>query len=75
MATLNLPNFTLGIPMCYLDRLAQPPIPQVVLIPVQPIAVESHPPPGPQKPTTTFTPAPPHPKRARGENMKDTIEP
>ena len=42
---------------------------------MQPIAVESHPPPGPQKPTTTPTPTLPHPKSARGQNMKATAEP
>ena len=47
----------------------------VVLTLVQPIAVESHPPPSPQKPTTAPTPAPPHPKRAKGRNAKATSEP
>ena len=75
MTTLNLPNFTLGIPMWYLDPPAQPPMPQVVLTPMQPIAVESHPPPSPQKPTTTPAPIPPHPKRAKGKNAKATTEP
>ena len=40
---------------------------------MQPIAVESHPPLDPQKPTTT--PAPPHPKRAKGKNLKAVVEP
>ena len=42
---------------------------------VQPIAVESHLPPGPHKPTATPTLAPPQPKRARGKNTKATAEP
>ena len=75
MATLSLPNFTLGILVWYLDPPAQPAMPQVVLTPVQPIAVESHPPPGPHKEITAPTPAPPQPKRARGKNTKSTAEP
>ena len=75
MATLNLPNFTLGIPMCYQDPPAQNSMPQVVLTSVQPIAVESHPPPSLQTPTTVPAPAPPHSKRARGKNAKATAEP
>ena len=75
MATLNLPNFTLVIPVWYLDPSAQPPMPQVVLTPIQPIAVESHPPRSPEKPTTTPAPAPPDPKRARGKNTKANAEP
>ena len=75
MATLSLPNFTLIFLVWYLDPLAQPLIPQVVLTLVQPIAVESHPPTGPQKPTATLAPTLPHPKRARGKNAKATTEP
>ena len=75
MATLKLPNFTLGILVWYLDPPTQPPIPQVVLTLVQPIAVNSHPPPGPQKPTIASAPTPPHPKRARGKNVKANTGP
>ena len=75
MATLSLPNFTLGIPVWYLDPPAQPRMPQVVLTPVQPITVESHPPPDLQKPTVARTQAQPHPKRARGKNAKSTAKP
>ena len=73
MATLSLPYFMLGILVWYLDPPAQPPIPQVVLNLVQPIAVESHPPPSSHKPTTA--PAPPQPERAKGKNTKATAEP
>ena len=75
MATLILPNFTLGIMVWYLDLLAQPPMPQVVLTLVQPILVESHLPPSPHRPTVTPALAPPQPKRARGKNTKATTEP
>ena len=75
MATLSLPNFTLGILVWYLDPPAQPAMPQVVLTPVQPIAVESHPPPGPHKPTIAPTPALPQSKRDREKNTKATVEP
>ena len=75
MATLNLPKLTVGIPVWYLDPPAQPPMPQVVLTLVQPIAIESHLPPIPQKPTTALAPTPPHPKMARGNNAKATAEP
>ena len=46
-----------------------------MLTPVQPIAVESHPPPSPHKPTAAPTPTSPQPKRARGKNTKATAEP
>ena len=74
MATLNLPKFTLGIPVWYLDPPTQPPMPEVVLTPMQLIVVESHPPLSPQKPSTTPAPALPHPKRARGKNAKGTAK-
>ena len=41
---------------------------------MQPISVESHPTPDPQKPTTSPAPTLPHPKRARGKNVKATAE-
>ena len=75
MATLSLPNFTLGIPVWYLDPPTQPAMPEVVLTPVQPIVVESHPPLGPHKPTVAPILALPQPKRARGKNTKATTEP
>ena len=75
MTTLNLPNCTLGIPMCYLDPPAQPPMLQIFLTPMHPITVQSHPPPDPQKQTTTLAPTPPHPKRASGKNVKATAKP
>ena len=42
---------------------------------MQPITFESHPPPGPQKPTTTPATASPHPKRATGKNAKVIAKP
>ena len=73
MATLSISKFTLGILVWYLDTPTQPLIPQVVLTLVQPIAVESHPPPGLQNPT--LAPAPPHPERAKGKDAKATTKP
>ena len=61
--------------MWYLNPPAQPSMPQVVLTLVQPISIESRPPPCPQKPSTA--PAPPlsHPRRAREKTRKETAEP
>ena len=75
MATLSLPKFTLGIPVWCIDPPAQLAIPQVVSTLVQPIMVESHPPPSPHNPTSTPAPTSPQPKRARGKNSKATAEP
>ena len=75
MTTLNLPNFMLGIPMWYLKPPTPPPVPQVVLTLVQPIAVESCPPPGPSNMPSVPKPAPPLPKKTEGKASKEVAKP
>ena len=75
MTTLNLTIFTLGIPVWYLEPLIPPPMPQVVLNPVQPIDTLSHPPPSPPKTPSIPTLASPPLKKARSKSSKVVVEP
>ena len=63
MDTLNLPSFTLGIPIWYLDRPTLPLTPQIMLIPIQSIETMLHPPPSAPKTTPVSIPSPPPPKK------------
>ena len=75
MATLNLPNFTLGISMWYLDPPTQPSVPQVVLNPIQSIETLSRLHPGPSKTHPISKPAPPPPNNTWGKATKAMTEP
>ena len=63
MATLNLPNFTLRIPMWYLKPPTPILMPQLVLNPVQPIEMDYYPPVGPLNMPFMPKTAPPLPKK------------
>ena len=75
MDTFNLPGFTLGIPVWYLDPPTPHPTPHIVLTPIQPIEMESHPPPSPSKTSFIPKPSPPLPKKDLGKSTKVTTEP
>ena len=75
MATLNLPSFTLGIPMWYLDPPTPLPTPPIVLTPIQPIEMMSQPPPSTKMTAYVSTIVPPRSTKTGGKTPKTTTEP